>query len=224
MTRVTLTFDNGPDPDGTPAALRALADRKIRALFFVVGQKAQTHPELISRTHAEGHLIGNHTWSHSIPFGESSEAGFARAEIEKTQRIVGGYTSTPPLFRPMGAGSGGTIDRRLLNDEAFATLVGGGYTMVLWNVVPRDWERPFDWMADAVEACRGTEHAVIVLHDGHPAGMTGLPAFLDALRDGGTQFTTTLPDSCTPIRAGVPDHTAASLVANPHHQERANLR
>ena len=210
---VTLTFDNGPDPVGTPAALSALADRGIPAVFFVVGQKARAHAGLVARTSAAGHLVGNHTWSHSTPFGEARRPGFARREITRTQEVIASSAATPPLFRPVGAAPGAVVDRRLLDDEALQTLVEGGYTMALWNVVPRDWERPGDWVDTAIAACRTTEHAVVVLHDGHPQGMASLPGFLDTLLDEQTRFDTDFPPSCTPIRAGIPGPEVDALVA-----------
>jgi peptidoglycan/xylan/chitin deacetylase (PgdA/CDA1 family) len=66
MFDLTLTFDNGPDPETTPRVLDVLALRSIRSTFFVVGNKLST-PEgrgLARRAHEEGHWIGNHTWSH----------------------------------------------------------------------------------------------------------------------------------------------------------------
>ena len=209
--RVTLTFDNGPDIKGTPAVLAALAERNIRAVFFFVGQKAHTHAHLVAQTSAAGHIIGNHTWSHSTPLGEVSQPGFARDEIEKTQRAIAPWASTPPLFRPVGAAPGAVIDHRLLNLEALQTLNEGGYTVVLWNVVPRDWERPQDWLDGSIQACREVDHAVVVLHDGYPDGMDLLPAFLDALRDEGAEFSTEFPESCTPILSGVATLTATPI-------------
>lgn len=210
--RITLTFDNGPDPVGTPAVLHALAQRQIPAVFFVIGHKVRAHPELVARTSAAGHIIGNHTWSHSIPFGDADRAGFARSEIVSTQAAIAEVAVASTLFRPMGADPGAVINRRLLSEEALETLIDGAFTVVLWNVVPHDWERPQDWMVGAVDACRRVEHAVVVLHDGHPAGMNLLPAFLDALIDAGTEFRTDFPPSCTPLVNGVPTPEAAALV------------
>lgn len=59
-----LTFDDGPDPDHTPQLLDLLARHGIRASFFLVGQKIERHPELVERIVAEGHTLGNHSYSH----------------------------------------------------------------------------------------------------------------------------------------------------------------
>ena len=210
--RVTLTFDNGPDPEGTPAVLKTLAERHIPAVFFVIGQKVRAHPELLARTSRAGHVIGNHTWSHSIPLGDADQAGFARSEIVDTHAAIKTVATASNLFRPIGADPGAVIDRHLLSEEALETLIEGNFTLVLWNVVPRDWERPKTWIVGAVDECRRVEHAVVVLHDGHPAGMHLLPAFLDALTDAGSEFRTDFPPNCTPIVNGVPAPEVAALV------------
>lgn len=63
--RVALTFDDGPDPQRTPAVLDLLARQGVRATFFVVGARAEAHPELVRRMVAEGHVVGNHSYTHS---------------------------------------------------------------------------------------------------------------------------------------------------------------
>jgi len=60
---VALTFDDGPDPVDTPRLLDLLREKNVKATFFVVGKRAEQHPEIVRRAWEEGHLIGNHTWS-----------------------------------------------------------------------------------------------------------------------------------------------------------------
>lgn len=62
--RVALTFDDGVDPLRTPRVLEVLARHEIRATFFLIGERAEQHPELVKRLVAEGHLIGNHSYFH----------------------------------------------------------------------------------------------------------------------------------------------------------------
>ena len=62
---VALTFDDGPDPIHTPRILDILAENNIKATFFLIGSKIETYPELVKRIYKEGHIIGNHTFSHS---------------------------------------------------------------------------------------------------------------------------------------------------------------
>ena len=69
MFDVTLTFDNGPEPSVTPRVLDVLARRGVRTTFFVIGNKLLTRDAraCTERAHAEGHWIGNHTWTHTRP-------------------------------------------------------------------------------------------------------------------------------------------------------------
>jgi peptidoglycan/xylan/chitin deacetylase (PgdA/CDA1 family) len=203
--RVTLTFDNGPHPVGTPQTLAALAERDIPAIFFVVGERMTgSADDLVTAIVDDGHLVGNHTWSHAGPLGELTGLGAAPEEIARAQEAIGNRASDPPLFRPVGAAPGGVVDDRLFTVEAVETLRAGSFTVALWNVLPHDWESPFDWTGCALAACRTLDHAVIVLHDAYPAGLAALPAFLDALAADGAAFTLALPEECTPMIAGVP--------------------
>tara|TARA_R110001592_G_scaffold79111_3_gene237013 strand:- start:3568 stop:4287 length:720 start_codon:yes stop_codon:yes gene_type:complete len=61
---ISLTFDDGPDPELTPKILDLLAKEKLKATFFVIGNKLETNKELLLRIHNEGHAIGNHSFSH----------------------------------------------------------------------------------------------------------------------------------------------------------------
>src|SRR5262245_35801576 len=64
---LSLTFDDGPDPEHTPRILDQLSRLGVRATFFVVGERAAAHPDLVKRIVNEGHEIGNHTWTHAAP-------------------------------------------------------------------------------------------------------------------------------------------------------------
>ena len=124
--------------------LDVLAERGIKATFFVVGEQLREHRALAERAHAEGHWIGNHTLTHPRPLGASPQA---RHEIEAVE--LGELAHPDKLFRPSGAG--GDLEPGLLNREAVDTLVAGGYTCVLWNAVPGDWEDPDGWVDRALE-------------------------------------------------------------------------
>jgi len=87
---LTLTFDNGPDPDVTPRVLDVLAGRGIKTTFFVIGEKLADSERrgLAVRAHGEGHWIGNHTFTHSIPLGEQADRETAENEIGRTQKAI----------------------------------------------------------------------------------------------------------------------------------------
>jgi peptidoglycan/xylan/chitin deacetylase (PgdA/CDA1 family) len=200
MTKITLTFDNGPDPDVTPMVLDTLRDHGIKATFFVLGEKLRDRLKLTERSHAEGHWIGNHTYNHLVPLGAMPERGLAADEILRTQELIGDLSHARRLFRPFGGG--GLLDRRLLNGEALEQLSRGGYTCVLWNVVPQDWLYPESWIERALSLCFAREHALLVLHDLPTGAMSRLGRFLDLARSRGAIFKQDFPPDCVPIERG----------------------
>lgn len=99
-----LTIDDGPDPVDTPALLKLLQKHRVKAIFFVIGDKAERYPELIQQIHDEGHEIGNHSWSHSQAWFWSHGPMRTRREIERCQQCVESITGVAPrVFRaPVG--------------------------------------------------------------------------------------------------------------------------
>jgi len=153
---VHLTFDDGPNATYTPQVLDLLAAHDARATFFVVGEQVADHPDIAARIVDEGHAIGNHTWSHAR-LTEVPEATFTR-EILDTQAIVEEATGTTPscLRPPFGA-------RDETVNQGAADL---GLEMAMWDIDPRDWERPgTDAIVDHVLA-EVEPGAVVLLHDG----------------------------------------------------------
>jgi peptidoglycan-N-acetylglucosamine deacetylase len=200
MNTITLTFDNGPDPDVTPLVLDTLVRHAIRSTFFVLGHKLRDHRALAERAHAEGHWIGNHTFNHRLPLGLLTEPGAAVAEITDTEDLIGALADRRRLFRPFG--NGGIIDRHLLNAEALAHLMNGRYTCVLWNVIARDWVEPETWVERALALCSAKREALVVLHDLPTGAMNHLERFIDAARERGASFVQKFPASCVPIERG----------------------
>lgn len=199
--RVTLTFDNGPTPGVTERVLDDLRARRMAVTFFVVGrdlQRSEAHA-LAERARAEGHWIGNHTMTHSSQFGDSADPTFGTREILGAQAVIDGLAHPDRLFRPYG---GGMISRRVLTPDAIRTLVEGAYTCVLWNCVPRDWELPDRWVANALAAIETHPWSVVVLHDQDTGAMRHLPEFLDQLVARSIEIRQDFPDDCVPIRRG----------------------
>lgn len=95
-----LTFDDGPDPDVTPRVLDVLDKYGHRAIFFVIGSKAEAHPELVREIVRRGHIVGNHTYAHS-PWANFLGARHLLADIERTDAVVESACGVrPALFRP----------------------------------------------------------------------------------------------------------------------------
>ena len=97
---VFLSFDDGPSDKFTPIILDTLKQNNLMALFFCIGQNAELYPELISRINADGHRIGNHTYSHNWR-NSYKTSGIFEAEINHTNEIIFGITGyKTTLFRP----------------------------------------------------------------------------------------------------------------------------
>jgi peptidoglycan/xylan/chitin deacetylase (PgdA/CDA1 family) len=170
-----------------------LSRRALKATFFVVGEQLRAHRALAERAHAEGHWIGNHTLTHPRPLGETRDA---RAEIEAAQAELGALAHPDRLFRPSGAG--GAIEPGLLSRDAVDALLAGGYTCVLWNAVPGDWEDQ-GWVETALRQVNEHEWTLLVLHDVAGAAAERLEEFLDRVD---ADFRQDFPPDCVPIRRG----------------------
>lgn len=96
---IALTFDDGPFPASTPILLELLARYRLPATFFVVGEHAAAHPELIGAILAQGHTIGNHSFRHDYLL-MLRDCNALEADIRHTQEVLAGMGILPLLFRP----------------------------------------------------------------------------------------------------------------------------
>jgi peptidoglycan/xylan/chitin deacetylase (PgdA/CDA1 family) len=130
--RVALTFDDGPVPGVTDLILDELKTRNLRATFFMIGERIAAAPDLARRVLAEGHEVGNHTYSHpnltTLPDAEVD------AQIEKTQEVMRNLLNhRPSFFRPPFGG---------LRQNQAGMLQKRGLRAVLWDVDSKDWSQP----------------------------------------------------------------------------------
>ena len=202
MRDVTLTFDNGPEPDVTPGVLDVLARTEVLASFFVLGKKIAdpARRKRAERAAAEGHWIANHTYSHETPLGNLPGRDVPEAEIGRTQALIGDLAHPDRLFRPFGGG--GALGPHLLGRPVADYLIEGRYTCVLWNVIPRDWADPDGWVETAMDLIAPLDHALIVVHDLPTGAMAHLERFIDRVRDAGGTFRQDFPGDCVPLRRG----------------------
>ena len=202
--KVSLTFDNGPEPGVTERVLEVLAEEAIRATFFVLGAKLAdpARRKLAERAHAEGHWIGNHTLTHGVPLGNLTAAGAATREILETQKLIGELSHPDRLFRPFGGG--GALGPHLLNSEALEILKEERMTCVLWNAIPRDFADPDGWVERALEQCAAQPWTLLVLHDLPNGAMKHLARLIGGLRKRGAEFRQDFPPECVPLRCGQP--------------------
>ncbi len=122
--KVYLTFDDGPIPEATPFILETLKERGIKATFFMVGENAFRHPELLERVKAEGHAIGNHTYNHMG--GAKHSINTYMENIRKADAILHTH-----LFRP---------PHGWMRISQYAWL-SRKYKVVMWDLVTRDYSR-----------------------------------------------------------------------------------
>ncbi|MCE9667866.1 polysaccharide deacetylase family protein [Myxococcus stipitatus] len=202
MSLLTLSFDNGPDPRVTPRVLDILASHTITARFFVLGKHLLTEEgrSLVARARDEGHLVGNHSFTHETPLGEDSRPDAVEAEIAATDALLAPLVPAPKWFRPFGGG--GKLGPHLLSPRAVEHLVHHQYTCALWNSVPGDWLDPEGWPEKALADCAALPHALMVLHDIPDACVEQLDGFLHRAWARGVRFTTRCPPDCLPIVNG----------------------
>lgn len=176
-----ITFDDGPDPEWTPKILDILKERGVKAAFFLVGQNCEDHPGLVRRILAEGHEIGNHTYSHrnlAVMSGWQMQL-----ELDATQRLIQSITGrSTSLFRPPYNADSNPTDLSELAPLKLAEDLG--YTIVLEKIDPQDWARP--GAAEIVQRVKDlrAEGNIILLHDaGGDRSQTveALPQIIDYL-------------------------------------------
>ena len=180
---LALTFDDGPDPDRTPALLDALAELGVPATFFVLGEHADKYPELCARIAREGHELGNHTYTHPyLPLRRSRDVA---TELARTDRAIENATGiVPTLARPPYGG------RSPRNVQAFRAA---GKRLVLWDVNSYDWKgAPGIEVAERVVE-RVRPGSIILMHDGgrdHKGTLDAVKLAVPALRERGYAFET----------------------------------
>ncbi|MCY0958085.1 polysaccharide deacetylase family protein [Streptomyces sp. H27-H5] len=154
---MVLTFDDGPDPRYTPGILDTLARYQVRAMFFVCGEMATENRDLLRRMVAEGHVIGNHTWTH--PLIPQLTRPALTSEIGRTSDVVHqAVGEAPKWFRaPYGA----------WNRAAFEIGAELGMEPLAWTVDSLDWTEP-GTTTIVSRVLKGAGSGVIVLN--HDAG------------------------------------------------------
>jgi peptidoglycan/xylan/chitin deacetylase (PgdA/CDA1 family) len=178
--RVALTFDDGPHPRWTPEILDVLQRNGVPATFFAVGLQASRYADLVRREVAMGMTIGDHTWGHVRLRGLPPEA--VTSELKRAKDLLASLGATVAVCRPPAA----AFDPQTV--EIAAAL---GMRTVVWNVDPRDWQRPpaAEIVKRVLDAVR--PGSIVLLHDGGgDRGQTvaALQPLIDGLRARGYGF------------------------------------
>lgn len=174
---VAITFDDGPNPINTKTLLDGLRERGVKATFFLVGERIEGNEDLILRMYEDGHVIGNHSYSHSILTQMSKEA--ALEEIERTNTLIENITGERVKYiRPPC----GCWDEEMLFEVDM--------TPVFWDVDPQDWctsnvnvvvERVVNNVKDG---------DIILFHDIYESSVVAALEVIDRLTDMGYVFIT----------------------------------
>lgn len=178
---VALTFDDGPHATNTPRLLDILRARNVKATFYVIGRSVDANPGILRRTVAEGHEIGNHTYTHPNLSKLSSAA--VNAEITKCDDAIMRAAGIRPktLRPPYGA---------LLQNQRQMIQSTYGYPTIMWSVDPLDWKRPGPGVVTSRILSGTNNGAIILVHDLHASSVDAMPATIDSLLRKGYRFVT----------------------------------
>ena len=194
--KVALTFDDGPDATWTPQILDILKREHVPATFFIIGQNGQAHPQLVKRIVAEGHDIGNHSFTH--PNLGEIPGRLTELELNATQRLVEALTGhSTRLFRAPYFGDAEPQTADEVEPAAIANRLG--YIIIGLRVDPDDWALPgTDEIVRRTEAGLTNPNPdergqIVLLHDGggdRAQTVAALPRLIHELRAQGYQFAT----------------------------------
>lgn len=177
IKKVALTFDDGPHPYYTEQLLDGLKERGVKVTFFVTGQHAEKYPDIIKRISEEGHLIGNHTYSH-IQLNATNRDAY-RQELIQTNEILYDLTGKEIEYvRPPY----GSWDKRLEKElDMFP---------VLWSVDPLDWCSSNTASVTKKVVDKVEENDIILMHDEYESTVTAALQIIDILQKEGYTFVT----------------------------------
>ncbi len=175
--KIAITFDDGPHPYYTEQLLDGLKERGVKATFFVMGKHVEENPELVERMYSEGHLIGNHTYSH-IQLNKSNGDTF-KEELVKTSELIEELTGQEVQYVRPPYGSWDKKFEKELN-----------MFPVLWTIDPLDWCS--DNVAVIVQkvTSKAKENSIILLHDEYKTTVTAALQIIDELQKEGYEFVT----------------------------------
>ena len=175
--KVAITFDDGPNPDYTPDLLKGLKERGVSATFFLLGKEVEKYPELVEQMHAEGHLIGTHSYEHVNLCNLTDEK--AIEQVDKTNALIEKITGERPQFiRPPYGCWKKNLDYKTSMIE------------VLWDVDPLDWKTGNSDVVVSRVLKNVEEGDIILLHDASASSVKAALSIIDKLQEAGYLFVT----------------------------------
>lgn len=183
--QLALTFDDGPSFKYTDKVLSILKKERIKATFFIVGQKAEQYPEILKSIADQGHEIGNHTYHHSRL--TEIDNNTVLTELEMTSSVIGRITGKKTVFFRPPFGWYTRAERGLIEQN--------GYKFVLWTVNADDFYHsgwgmltPQAITKRVLKGVRGGD--VILAHDDSEQLVEALPGIIESLKKRGYAFVT----------------------------------
>lgn len=178
---VALTFDDGPSAAYTPKVLDILKRHGAKATFFVLGQLAVNHKDILARAVAEGHEVGAHTWSH-INMSSSSDEKII-SEMDRTNAVITEAIGRRPLIMrpPYGATNKHILDLMMSRY---------GMASIMWNVDTQDWKHPGVSVVTDRVLSRARNGSIILLHDIHASTLAAVEGIVTGLQNRGFRLVT----------------------------------
>lgn len=218
---IALTFDDGPSEKLTPKLLDLLKAKGIKATFFVIGENAANHPEIVARAAAEGHEIANHTWNHPRLTRLSDEQ--IQEEVNKTSEVIfKAIGKKPSLLRPPYGDVNSRVSHLVADQD--------GMKIILWSVDPNDWKRPGSAVVAQRLIAGASPGAIMLSHDIHAGTIEAMPTVIDALLAKGYHFVTVSEllametKNPQPVRVSEAASTGVSAVPHKKHQKRRKTK
>ena len=168
---VAITFDDGPDPLTAPLLLKLLSTKQVQATFFITGEKAAAHPELVKEIVRQGHFVGNHSYHHSYRMFFKSCPSIVE-DIEATQQVLRDLGIRPLVFRPPGG---------ITSPRLGPALSKTGMYLVNFSCRPLDGgNRRIKNLAAKILKRVGPDD-IILLHDSMPPNRERIPRWLNEI-------------------------------------------
>ncbi|MEO5996792.1 MAG: polysaccharide deacetylase family protein [Chitinophagaceae bacterium] len=173
---IALSFDDGPAPSYTPEILELLNDHKIKAAFFCIGNRINGNETLLRRLHEDGHMIGNHSYSHHFWFDLFSTREML-ADLKMMDQAMEKVTGLKPrLFRPPYG---------VTNPNLRKAIEQGNYIPVGWNIrsmdtVIKDEKKLLTKVTKALKP-----GAILLFHDTSKTTLAILPSFIKQVNEKG---------------------------------------
>lgn len=176
---LVLTFDDGPDPEHTPALIDILSTYGVRVNFFLVGVAVERHPEIVAQLHAAGHTVGLHTHTHKTL--DRMEHDEFRHEIDRNQRAIrAAIAASPILLRP---------PQGVISVRSLLWARSAGLRVVHYTYTSNDWKaESVAYIRSQIPEFRLDGGEILSFHDNNPHTIAAIPKLIESCVSRGFAF------------------------------------